>query len=184
MRRRVPARFAAERAQNLADLARMELAEQAAVQSREAYEASIARSPDAPRLAKLAAATFAALMIAGLAACGGAGHPASPASSPAASVQASSPSPQYLPTPPTLSQVAAELHATRVTDCGPAPAGGVTDSGIAHLGSERIGIDLFPSPDIRDGWKKLAAGFGIVVIAQGPTWAAYNASIQVGPACG
>ena len=41
--------------------ARADMYDLAATQSREAYQASITRSPDAERLAKLAAATYASL---------------------------------------------------------------------------------------------------------------------------
>ncbi len=123
---------------------------------------------------KIAVVIVAAIGVAG---CGG------QAVHHAASAPAAPSSVQRLPQPVTPQQVATELKATGFTDCGPAPTGGVTDSGTAYLGSERIGIDTFPSPDIRDGWKKVSAGFGIAPFAQGNTWVAYKAVAQHAKGC-
>jgi hypothetical protein len=108
-----------------------------------------------------------------IAACGGS-SPASPPAGPVATVAQ----------PPTVAQVAASVHATAVTDCGPAPAGGVTGSGTAMLGAERITIDIFPGPGARDSWKKIGAQLGIAPFAQGPDWVAYKSVSQTGRGCG
>lgn len=86
--------------------------------------------------------------------------------------------------PPTPQVVAQNLHATGFTDCGPAPIGGVTDSGTAYLNAERIGIDTFPGADVRDNWEKASRDFGIVPFAQGDTWVAYKAVDQKARGCG
>ena len=123
---------------------------------------------------KIAVVIVAAIGVAG---CGG------QAVHHAASAPAAPSSVQTLPQPPTPQQVATTLHATGFTDCGPAPGGGVTDHGTAYLRSERIGIDTFPGPGIRDSWKKVAAGFGIAPFAQGTTWVAYKATAQHAKGC-
>jgi len=86
--------------------------------------------------------------------------------------------------PTSVQAVASELHLTGLTDCGPAPLGGVTDSGTAYEGSERIGIDTFPGPQQRDAWKRTSADFGVVPFAQGPDWVAYKAADQQAKGCG
>ena len=53
---------------------------------------------------------------------------------------------QTLSQPTSVGQIAAQLHLTGLTVCGPAPLGGLTDSGVAYRGRERIGIDTFPGP--------------------------------------
>lgn len=88
-----------------------------------------------------------------------------------------------LPQPPTASAVAAQLGATGFTDCGPAALGGVSDSGTAYKGSERIDIDTFPGPVQRDSWKKAAAPLGIAVAWQGASWVAYRTPLQSGHGC-
>ena len=80
-----------------------------------------------------------------------------------------------LATPPAAGDVARLLHAARFTDCGPAPGGGVTDSGTAYLDGKRIGIDTFPSADVRDRWEKAARGVGVAPFRQAPQWVAYRA---------
>jgi len=86
----------------------------------------------------------ALVLTAGLAACGG------PASSPVGQVTL-----MAVPAVPTVAQVATALHATRVTDCGRAPLGGVVGSGTAYLGSERIGIDVFAGPSAGVAWERM-----------------------------
>jgi hypothetical protein len=91
---------------------------------------------------------------------------------------------QKLSQPPSVRQVAAQLHLTGLTVCGPAPLGGVTDSGVAYRHGERIGIDTFPGPAQRDKWKKLSAGLGVAPFAQGTDWVAYKATDQSAKGCG
>jgi hypothetical protein len=87
--------------------------------------------------------------------------------------------------PPVTSaaQVTALLHAAQFTDCGSSPAGGVTDAGSAYIGTEKIGINVFPDTSGRDIWVKLAADFGVVVTWQGPDWVAYRALNQSATPC-
>jgi hypothetical protein len=75
--------------------------------------------------------------------------------------------------PATARQVAAQLGASGFTDCGPAPAAGVTDAGVAYLGGRKIAIDTFPGPGIRDQWLSAVRSFGIVPFRQGAQWVAY-----------
>jgi hypothetical protein len=84
-----------------------------------------------------------------------------------------------------VAQVAAELHATGVTDCpGEGIAEDVTDAGTAHLGAERIGIDIFGSAMARNTWEAAsAAAVGIVPLAQGDYWVAYKALDQTATGC-
>lgn len=90
---------------------------------------------------------------------------------------------EHLPQPTTVRQVAGQLKATGLAMCGSAPGGGVTDSGTAYLGRERIGIDTFPGSSQRDSWKKTAAGFGVAPFEQGPDWVAYKATDQTAKGC-
>ena len=122
--------------------------------------------------ARTALVTTAALLA--LAGCGSSGGSSSGSPAPV----------QTLNQPTSVRQVAAELHLTRLSVCGPAPAGGVTDSGVAYRGSERIGIDTFPGPAQRDAWKKLSANFGVAPFAQGRDWVAYKATDQSAKGCG
>lgn len=85
---------------------------------------------------------------------------------------------QYLSQPPTVSQIASSLADSKITDCGPAPLAGVTDSAVADLPTIKIGIDTFPAQAQRDNWKTLSADFGIIPFAEGPTWVAYKATDQ------
>lgn len=121
-----------------------------------------------------AAAGTAAVAVLALAACSSGGSTASSGVGPVTTVQQ----------PPSASAVASALHITGFTDCGPAPTGGVTDSGTAYKGSERVGIDTFPSQDIRDGWIKTAAKVGVVPAWEGTTWVAYRATKQSAKGCG
>src|SRR6202044_688837 len=76
---------------------------------------------------------------------------------------------------PTVAQVAAEMHGTGGVTC-PRPGGavGVTAGGNPYLGTERIGINVFPDNALRDTWKSgVAASFGAVIVAQGTDWLAY-----------
>jgi hypothetical protein len=61
--------------------------------------------------------------------------------------------------------------------------GGVTDSGTAYQGSERIGIDTFPGPDILATWEKTARNVGVVPFRQGTAWAVYKATDQTSKRC-
>jgi hypothetical protein len=88
------------------------------------------------------------------------------------------------PQPPSVRQVAAQAGATRVSVCGPAPGGGVTDSGVAYRGATRLGIDTFPTPEVRDRWIKTAQGFGVAVLQEGDTWVVYRALDQHTRGCG
>jgi len=88
-----------------------------------------------------------------------------------------------VPQPPSASSVAQQLGLTGFTDCGPAPTGGVTDSGTGLKGSERIGIDTFPSQDVRDTWIKTAAKLGVVPAWESGTWVAYKALTQSAKGC-
>ncbi len=91
---------------------------------------------------------------------------------------------QEMPVSLGVTQVAALLHAARVTDCpGSGSLVGVTDSGFAYLGSERIGINTFPGPDIRDRWVTAVRNFGVMPFAQGSTWVAYKAVDQTAKTC-
>jgi hypothetical protein len=127
---------------------------------------------DKPKCTQMSARAVGVLAIAALAGC--------------ASGATSSAGVQYLPQPktPTVKQVAAELHATGAVDCPGEGAGvGVTDAGTAYLGKERLGIDVFPTAALRDSWKAMSAGVGVVVIAQGQWWVAYKALSQTGKGC-
>jgi len=95
----------------------------------------------------------------------------------------SSSDPGELPQPPTAAQVAAQLHLTGFTDCGPLPLSGVTDSGTAYRGAKRIGLDTFPGQDERDNWEDTALQLGIVPLYQDSTWVAYVAVYQSGEGC-
>lgn len=81
----------------------------------------------------------------------------------------------------TASQVAALQHATEFTDCGSSVL--VADAGIAYLGAERIGIDVFPDTSALDGWEQLSEPLGVVPMQQGSTWVVYRALIQSGNGC-
>jgi hypothetical protein len=93
---------------------------------------------------------------------------------------------QYLPVPPappTVAQVAAQLHATGAVDCpGAGAAVGVVHAGTAHLHGVKIGIDVFPDTAVRDAWKAASAGI-IVPMAQGADWVIYEALSQTGTEC-
>jgi hypothetical protein len=134
----------------------------------------IARSP-ALVISGLAAALALAGCSSGAASTGAQQHPAA------------SSSVQWMPTPdlPTVAQVAAEMGATKVTDCPGQDGGlfGVADVGTAYLGAERIGINVFPSGTLRDSWKAMSAGMGVIVVAQGTDWVAYKALSQTGTGC-
>jgi hypothetical protein len=95
----------------------------------------------------------------------------------------SAPAVTSLPQPPTASAVAAQLGATGFTDCGPAELGGVSDSGTAYKGGERIAVDTFPGTAQRDSWKKAVAPLGIAVAWQGADWVAYRVPRQAGRGC-
>lgn len=82
-----------------------------------------------------------------------------------------------------VSSVASSLGAVSAISCGPAPLGGVSDSGTAMLGPVRIGIDVFPSSVQRDAWKTSAASLGISPMAQGSQWVAYKALNQHATGC-
>lgn len=88
------------------------------------------------------------------------------------------------PQPPSVHQVAAQTGAKRLSDCGPAPGGGVSDSAVAYRGATRVGIDTFPTQAVRDKWIKTAQGYGVVVLAEGSTWVLYRAVNQRGKGCG
>jgi hypothetical protein len=89
------------------------------------------------------------------------------------------------PALPTVAQVAAEMKATRVTgDCGGGALVGVTDSGYAYRGTERIEINVFSSDALRDRWETtIAADTGVVIVAQGANWVAFKALNQSGTGC-
>lgn len=130
-----------------------------------------------------------ALVISGLAAAAVAlaGCSSGAASTVAQQDPAASSSVQWMPTPklPTVAQVAVEMGATGATgNCGGGAVVGVTDSGTAHLGGERIGINIFPTDTLRDSWEKgIAANVGVIVVAQGQDWVAYKALNQTGTGC-
>jgi hypothetical protein len=84
------------------------------------------------------------------------------------------------PQPPSASQVAAQIGASSFKDCGPAPLGGVTDSGKARYQGKWIGIDTFPGKSVRDTWAATAAKFGIVPLMETDTWVMYKATTQAG----
>jgi hypothetical protein len=72
----------------------------------------------------------------------------------------------------------------RLSVCGAAPGGGVSDSGTAYRGATRVGIDTFPAQAVRDKWIKTAQGFGVVVLQEGSTWVLYRATDQHAKGCG
>jgi hypothetical protein len=133
-----------------------------------------------PALALSALPVAAAL--AGCASSGGTG--ATPGASPH---PAASGSVQWATTPalPTVAQVAAQMKATGATgNCGGGTAVGITDSGYAHLGKERVAINIFPSNTLRNSWETgIAANAGAVIVAQGTDWVAYKALNQAGTGC-
>jgi hypothetical protein len=94
---------------------------------------------------------------------------------------------QWATTPalPSVAQVAAEMKATGATgNCGGGAAVGITDSGYAHLGKERVAINIFPSNTLRNSWETgIAANAGAVIVAQGTDWVAYKALNQAGTGC-
>jgi hypothetical protein len=98
----------------------------------------------------------------------------------AAGAAACSSSPQA---PPTARQVAGMVAASGFTDCGPHPAGGVTDSGTAILDGFRVGIDTFPGTAQLTAWEQAAADLGVVPWHQGSTWVVYKAVTQAGGGC-
>jgi hypothetical protein len=79
------------------------------------------------------------------------------------------------------SQAAALVDATQFTDCGSSAL--VADAGIAYLGGEKIGIDVFPDTSALDSWERLSEPLGVVPLQQGSTWVVYRALIQSGTAC-
>lgn len=101
----------------------------------------------------------------------------------AACSSGSSSSITQVPQPPSATSVAQQLGLTAFTDCGPAPLGGVADSGIGYKDSVRYGVDTFPSQDIRDTWLKSAAHLGVVPLWEGTTWAAYKTATQAVKGC-
>lgn len=119
----------------------------------------------------------AAFLLAGLVAGCGSSAPQPPSSAP---LRAASSAPAQ---PPSVTRVAAQVGATRVSVCGPAPGGGVTDSGVAYRGATRLGIDTFPGLKVRDRWIKTAQGFGVVVLQEGDTWVVYRAVDQHAEGC-
>lgn len=86
--------------------------------------------------------------------------------------------PAVLTQPPSAAAVSSQLHLTGFTDCGPAPLGGVTDSGVAYSGSVKYGIDTFPAVTERNTWVQTAAQFGVVVDTETATWVLYSATDQ------
>ena len=100
-------------------------------------------------------------------------------SSPAAPAQSA----PAVPGPQSAAQIARQAGATGFTDCGPAPIGGVTDSGAAYMHGKRVGIDTFPSAKQRDTWLATAADFGIVPSQKGDTWVLYISVNQKAKGC-
>lgn len=99
---------------------------------------------------------------------------------------ATSASVQWIAAPktPTMARIAAEMHATGVSDhCGGGEAFGVTDSGTASLGKERIGINVFATAALRDSWRTTTASMGVIIVAQGRWWVAYKDLSQTGTGC-
>jgi hypothetical protein len=91
---------------------------------------------------------------------------------------------QTLPQPPTVAQVAGFLHATYPTPCtGANPIVGIVNSGVAWVGHEKIGIDVFQNSTVRNSWKTMSADYGVSPFAQGPQWVAYKALSQTGGLC-
>jgi hypothetical protein len=88
------------------------------------------------------------------------------------------------PAPQSAAQVARQAGATGFTDCGAAPAGGVTDAGTAYMDGKRMGIATFPSSGQRDTWLQTVASFGIVPSQEGATWVLYIATDQAAKGCG
>ncbi len=88
------------------------------------------------------------------------------------------------PQPVTAQSVAAQLHLTGFTGCGPVPTGGVYDSGTAYQGSMRVGINTYSSPSVRDDWELAAGYMGVIPFAYGPQWVAYKAVNQHVTGCG
>jgi hypothetical protein len=82
------------------------------------------------------------------------------------------------PQPPTVTQVAAMIHASGGSSCGPAIGVGVVDDGVAYVPGEKIGIDIFANSTVRNNWEKMSANFGVVPLEQGPDWVAYRALSQ------
>ncbi len=131
----------------------------------------------APR--PLCAAVLAAVVVLAAAACSGADSSGTaPGSAPPTAA-----SPRQLAQPPSARQVAAQIGATRFTDCGPAPLGGVQDNGTAWYGGYKLGIDTFAGATQRNAWLRVAADAGVSPLFEGPDWVAYRAVTQDGGSC-
>jgi len=90
-----------------------------------------------------------------------------------------------LPANPTPSQIAQANHLTQFADCGPAPLGGVTDTGVAYdQTGKRFGIDTFPTKTQRDQWLTTAEQVGVAPRSEGDTWVLYSATDQATKGCG
>jgi hypothetical protein len=80
---------------------------------------------------------------------------------------------QVVPQPVTARQAATMIGATGYTDCGPAPGGGITSSGIAVYHGAVYGFDAFADDSSRDAWVQTVKAFGIVPRLKGHSWVAY-----------
>ncbi|MGH3300382.1 MAG: hypothetical protein ACRDOK_01665 [Streptosporangiaceae bacterium] len=125
------------------------------------------------KLALAAAGLAAGLGLVVLSGCGSAKSPTAPAAAVTHPAQ-----------PPTVTTIAQIVGATGVDpNCGPAPLGGVTSSGTGFIGTERIGIDVFPNTAVRNSWAATAANFGIVPQTEGADWAVYKSIEQTATGC-
>jgi hypothetical protein len=61
--------------------------------------------------------------------------------------------------------------------------GGVTDSGTAYQGHERVGINTFPTTTQLTSWIAQAADFGVVPLQKGKSWVIYKATDQTAKGC-
>jgi hypothetical protein len=63
--------------------------------------------------------------------------------------------------PASAQAVAAQLSCVKFADHGPSIIGGVIDSGVCWIGSEKYAINTFASKEIRNQWLKAAEPLGV-----------------------